>query len=257
MAEEMILSALREASDFLCRRSERDTAILEYKGAIRDVVTAADQHISDLFKRHVPSGFAFISEEDCADLNLRNSVLIDPLDGTFNYVTGSPDYCVIASLIENGKIVASGIVAPASSSIIYLNSKTGQIVEELNNRITTPIRGPIYYAYSPETDDQFEIQRAKVLKLIDDEGVGFVRYGSAGIGLLRCVEGYLEGFVGQNIRIWDALPLLEILKVKGFHTQFKRTGFLCNIIIHKNRNLVLKMSKLLGSNLKIYKGGIE
>lgn len=257
MANETLLSSLREAGEYLGRRSQVDSEMFSYKGAARDVVSAADRYISDLFKKIVPSGFSFVSEEDFADLNLHNCVLIDPLDGTFNYLTGSPDYCVMASLIEGGRITEAGIIAPATGSICYLNSKSGLIVEELDSQTTVGAGAPIYYAYSPELSPQFEAQRSKVLKLIDDEGVGFVRYGSAGIGLLRCIEGYLEGFIGHNVRIWDVFPLMQILFLRGFRLTLERRGYLCDIIIHKDDRFLSKMSKILGSGLKPYAGAIE
>lgn len=94
-----------------------------------DPVTEADLAIDDALKRILPSeGEGWLSEEtaDTTDrLNRSRVWVVDPLDGTKEFVSGIPEWCVSVGLIEDHRPVAGGICIPSREMVIIGAVETG------------------------------------------------------------------------------------------------------------------------------------
>jgi len=90
---------------------------VEYKEG-DDPVTATDRGIDALLRRSLPrAGEGWLSEESADDLVRLASArvwVVDPLDGTREFVAGIPEWCVSVGLVEDGEAVAGGILNPAT-----------------------------------------------------------------------------------------------------------------------------------------------
>jgi myo-inositol-1(or 4)-monophosphatase len=115
-----IASALDQARAILdgFRRKTLDV-VLKAGG---DPVTEADRAIDAVLARTLPRpGDGWLSEEtadDPARLHARRVWIVDPLDGTREFVQGLPEFCVSIALVEDGVPVAGGIVNPATGETI-------------------------------------------------------------------------------------------------------------------------------------------
>ncbi len=92
-----------------------------FKSGGRGPVTEAD-YASDRALKEVllQVGEGWLSEESVDDLNrLSKSRLwvVDPLDGTLEFVAGIPEWCISVALVENGRAIAGGICNPATSEV--------------------------------------------------------------------------------------------------------------------------------------------
>lgn len=73
-------------------------------------------------------GEGWLSEEtvdDLARLDKKRVWVVDPLDGTLEFVSGIPEWCVSVALIEDGRAVAGGISNPVTKEIILGSLETG------------------------------------------------------------------------------------------------------------------------------------
>jgi myo-inositol-1(or 4)-monophosphatase len=109
-------SALDEAVAALDRFKPGNIAADDKGGG--DPVTAADRTVDSLLKRILPrDDDGWLSEETADDLRRldRKYVwIVDPLDGTREFVAGIPEWCVSIGFIEDGYPVAGGICNPAT-----------------------------------------------------------------------------------------------------------------------------------------------
>jgi len=89
----------------------------EYKAG-HDPVTAADKAVDVVLRQNLlREGEGWLSEESVDDfsrLDKRHVWVVDPLDGTREFVEGLPEFCVSIGFIEDGKPVAGGIYNPAT-----------------------------------------------------------------------------------------------------------------------------------------------
>jgi myo-inositol-1(or 4)-monophosphatase len=94
-------------------------------------VTDAEREVNELlFGMLVQDGEGWLSEESAdSEERLRCSRiwLVDPLDGTKEYVTQIPEWCISIALMEEGQLVAGGIYNPLTDELFYGSRETGVI----------------------------------------------------------------------------------------------------------------------------------
>lgn len=112
--------ALRRAGALLAEMAGRDLAVEEK--APGHPVTEADRRADDLLRAMLPrDGEGWLSEETADDalrLDRRRVWVVDPLDGTKEFVAGVPEWCVSVALVEDGRAVAGGIFNPVLDDLV-------------------------------------------------------------------------------------------------------------------------------------------
>jgi myo-inositol-1(or 4)-monophosphatase len=124
---ERIHSAL-EASRKVFARFTPGAIEAEYKVG-HDPVTEADRALDAVLRKELlRSGEGWLSEESVDDpIRLQHSRVwvVDPLDGTREFVQGIPEFCVSIGFVENGRPVAGGICNPATNEIFLGSIESG------------------------------------------------------------------------------------------------------------------------------------
>lgn len=96
-----------------------------------DPVTEADLAVDGLLRRLLPrAGEGWLSEETADDahrLSCTRVWVVDPLDGTREFVDGVPEWCVSVGLLEDGRPVAGGVHNPATGELIVGSLETGLV----------------------------------------------------------------------------------------------------------------------------------
>ncbi len=100
----------------------------EYKSG-HDPVTEADRAVDEVLKKNLlRDDEGWLSEETVDDftrLDKQRVWVVDPLDGTREFVQGIPEFCVSIAMVENGIPVAGGICNPATNELILGSRETG------------------------------------------------------------------------------------------------------------------------------------
>jgi myo-inositol-1(or 4)-monophosphatase len=124
---ERIQSAL-EASRKVFARFTPGAIEAEYKVG-HDPVTEADRALDAVLRKELlRSGEGWLSEESVDDpIRLQHSRVwvVDPLDGTREFVKGIPEFCVSIGFVENGRPVAGGICNPATNEVFLGSIESG------------------------------------------------------------------------------------------------------------------------------------
>jgi len=96
-----------------------------------DPVTEADRAVDAVLKKNLlRENEGWLSEEtvdDLSRLEKRRVWVVDPLDGTREFVQGIPEFCVSIAMVEDGIPVAGGICNPATDELILGSRETGVI----------------------------------------------------------------------------------------------------------------------------------
>ncbi|MDR9451345.1 MAG: 3'(2'),5'-bisphosphate nucleotidase CysQ [Acidimicrobiia bacterium] len=87
-----------------------------------DPLTGADLAVNDVLRSILPQpGEGWLSEEtadDPARLDCRRVWVVDPIDGTREFIQGIPEWCISVGLVEDGQAVAGGILNPTTDQLI-------------------------------------------------------------------------------------------------------------------------------------------
>jgi fructose-1,6-bisphosphatase/inositol monophosphatase family enzyme len=187
---------------------------------VRDVVTELDVRLHDVSASYTLSQLTdcrLLSEEGVDDGVKMNDILsgkwliVDPLDGSNNYALDLPGYGYMAAYVDAGLVEASCIVLPEYDQYIVYEKGDILFSQPLGNIDQLP-NAPVYYAYPPQQDQSAFETRLKLQKFIDSSSSGIYRYGSACIGLYNLILGKHLAFIGHQIRVWDAIAFLPILR---------------------------------------------
>jgi myo-inositol-1(or 4)-monophosphatase len=122
------IHAALEAARAVLNRFTPGAIETEYKVG-HDPVTEADRAVDDILRKTLlRAGEGWLSEETVDDftrLDKQRVWVVDPLDGTREFVQGIPEFCVSIAMVENGIPVAGGICNPATGELILGSRDTG------------------------------------------------------------------------------------------------------------------------------------
>lgn len=124
---ERIRSGIEEAKQVFARFTPGDIQA-QYKSG-RDPVTEADTQLDAALHKHLlRPGEGWLSEESADDLSrlkFEYAWIVDPLDGTREFVEGIPEFCVSIAFVVNGKPFAAGICNPATDEVFLGSVQSG------------------------------------------------------------------------------------------------------------------------------------
>ena len=218
---ERTIEISKEAGAFI--RKERqifDIAKVEQKG-INDLVSyvdkQAEQLIVDALAKLLPQA-GFITEEGTSTIiGERYNWIIDPLDGTTNFIHGLPFYSVSIGLQENEEIILGVVYEVSNSECFYAIRDGGAFCNET----------PIHVSLAPDLSSSLIATGfpydglgqtdafLDVLKSLIGSSHGFRRLGSAALDLCYVACGRVDGYFQHNLKPYDVAGGLIIVKEAG------------------------------------------
>jgi fructose-1,6-bisphosphatase/inositol monophosphatase family enzyme len=114
--------------------------------------------------------------------------------------------------------------------------------------IPVPRNAPVYYAYPPTQDSAAFTARNELQKLIDAKSSGIYRYGSACIGLYNLVQGKHFAFIGHQIRVWDAIAFLPILRAYNINVRYSLNGMSITLVASRNQEFLKQSAEIFQQN---------
>lgn len=192
---------------------------VENKGHL-DLVTAADKEVEAFLVASLRAAFpddGVLGEEggDIAGTSGRIWV-IDPIDGTFNFVRGGQNWAISIGLFEDRRPTFGAIYAPVRDLML----SGGQSVPTLlNGRLVPELppldmsRAAISFSMHPTVATK---DRLEVMRFISDElRISFRSCGSATLSLIEVAMGETDGYLSLGDSTWDVMAGLPILANLG------------------------------------------
>ena len=200
---------------------------VEFKGE-SDLVSYVDKEsekriIAGLEK--IIPGAGFITEEETTEQGQKEYTwIIDPLDGTTNFVHGIPNYCVSIGLMHEGKIVAGVVYEVANDECFhawkdggaFLNKERIHVSQATKFSDTVLATGFPYYEF--ERLDEY----LKILHQLMESTQGLRRMGSAAADMAYVACGRYGGYFEYNLNSYDiAAGVILVQEAGGIVTDFK------------------------------------
>jgi len=200
----------------------------EYKAG-HDPVTEADRAVNAVLHRELlREGEGWLSEESVDDfsrLDQDRVWIVDPLDGTREFVAGIPEFCVSIALAEQGRPVAGGICNPATGEM-FLGSLSSGVTyngETAHSSSRVGLDGAVILA------SRSEVKRGE-WKLFEKASFSVRPMGSVAYKLALVSAGLADAtFTLTPKHEWDVAAGAALVEsAGGFATTLKDTSLCCN-----------------------------
>tara|TARA_B100001057_G_scaffold418375_1_gene437564 strand:- start:942 stop:1682 length:741 start_codon:yes stop_codon:yes gene_type:complete len=217
----LMIKASEKASKVLIRDFGEIENLQVSKKGPRDFVTNSDLKVEKIIIEELKKGrpnYSFITEENGTENNhdLDNTWIIDPIDGTINFLHGIPHFAISIALKKRDEIVSGLIFDPIKNEMFFAEKNNGAFFN--NQRIRTSKKIDIndcLFATGGKNSHDFNLPSRKS--------------GCAALDLAYVASGRFDGCFQNNLNLWDIAAGIILIKEAG--------GVINKIDLSKTHNL--------------------
>ena len=191
----IMIKAAEKASKSIIRYFGEIEKLQVSKKGPRDFVTKTDKHVEKILIEELSKtkkNYSFLTEETgfIKNKDKENIWIIDPIDGTINFLHGIPHFAISIALMSNDELVSGLIFDPIKDEMFFAEKDKGAFLNNKRLRVSN----------KNLTND--------FLFSSNNEGVKFSNLnmrcsGSAALDLAYVASGRLDGYFQNKINIWD------------------------------------------------------
>jgi myo-inositol-1(or 4)-monophosphatase len=205
------IKAARAAGAIINRASmDLDLLRINTKGPndfVSEVDQAAEQAIIETLLQAYP-GHGILAEESGREHGARDSEyvwIIDPLDGTTNFIHGFPVYAVSIALAHRGVVQQAVVYDPSRNDLFYATKGRGAYLNDRRLRVSKRTRmqdALIGTGFPFRRGDNFK-RYLKIFEEVMQQCAGLRRPGAAALDLCYVAAGYYDAFFETGLNPWD------------------------------------------------------
>jgi len=228
---EQTLKTVRDTGHFILEENQKlSSGDIEYKGK-NDLVSYVDKEAEKKLVKglsEILPEAGFITEEGTANVGKadRYNWVIDPVDGTTNYVHNLPFYSISVGLMEEKEVILGAIYEPNRDEMFYA-TRNGQAYlndQEIKVSSVATLEESLLATGFPYSKFQEMSAYIDVVQDLMQQTHGLRRMGSAALDLAYVACGRFEGFFEYNLKPWDvAAGALIVQQAGGSVTTFTGT----------------------------------
>jgi myo-inositol-1(or 4)-monophosphatase len=221
-----LLTVMTEVATKAGRSLNRDFRDVEHLQVSRkgpaDFVSVADNKaeaiIYDRLTQARP-GYGFLMEERgiVEGTDKSHRWIVDPLDGTLNFLHGMPHFAVSIALEREGELVAGVIYNPATDEMFHAEKGRGAWLSDRRLRVAgrKHLDEAVMATGMPFIGKKGHAQFLKELHQVMPHCAGIRRMGSAALDLAWVAAGRFDGFWERNLKPWDIAAGIVLVREAG------------------------------------------
>jgi|tagenome__1003787_1003787.scaffolds.fasta_scaffold20949662_2 myo-inositol-1(or 4)-monophosphatase len=226
MLRSALLNVMMKAAQKASRALKRDFGEVEQlqvsvKGPA-NFVTAADRRAEETLRQELERarpGYSFLGEEGGLQEGSDRSHcwIVDPLDGTLNFVHGVPHFAISIALEREGTIVAGVIYNPVSDELFTAERGKGAFLNDRRIRVTGRTRlaqAVIACALPHPSRGDVGLARNEH-NAVQDKIAGLRRFGAAALDLAWVAAGRFDAYWERGLSPWDVAAGIVIVREAG------------------------------------------
>ena len=217
LAQEVIQEAGQLALTF---HADLSSLTIRHKGP-QDLVSEADQQVEEHIRQRIVAAFpedGFVGEETGSADGREAVWIVDPIDGTQDFLLGFPTWCVSIALVTGEQMQFGLITSPTTGDTDSARSGAGA---HLNGRpihaatASSLSQGVTGVGYSQHTSTA---DLTTIMTRLAEGGGNFRCVGSGALMIVWVATGQCLGYVETHINAWDCMAALCIVKEAGGRT---------------------------------------
>ncbi len=247
------------AAEKASRTLKRDFGEIEHLQVSRkgtnDFVTTADHRTEKILQVELTKArpdFSFLMEEsgETAGADADHRWIIDPIDGTTNFIHSIPYFAISIALQERGDLVAALVYNPVLDDMFLAEKGQGATLNNRRLRVSAreTLSDCVLATGIPHLGRGDHEPYMDQLKEVMGATAGVRRFGSASLDLAFVAAGRVDGFWESGLEIWDvAAGILLVREAGGFVTEIsgKGDGLESSSILAANTRIHAPLSRLL------------
>jgi myo-inositol-1(or 4)-monophosphatase len=251
----VMISAARKAGRSLIRDfGEVEHLQVSIKGPA-NFVSAADHKAEDIIFRELSKarpGYGFLMEErgEVAGADKTHRWIVDPLDGTTNFLHSNPMFAISIGLEREGQLIAGVIYNPASDELFTAEKGKGAYMNDRRLRVAArkSLADCLVTTGIPHRGRDNHPRFLKEMSVLMQEVAGIRRSGSAALDLAFVAAGRFDAYWERNLKPWDLAAGIVIMREAGGTVsdlaggdKFRESGDIlaANMTLHKAFGAIL------------------
>ena len=249
----VMVKACRKASKTIIRDfGEIENLQVSLKGP-GDFVTNCDKKVEKILIEELQKArpkYSILSEE-IGKINNDESFkwIIDPIDGTANFLHGIPHFAISVGLEHNKEIICGIVYDPIKDEMFTAEKGNGSYINNKRMRVSSrsKLKDCIVFTGGPKRDaENRELALKEYNKFSLNISIPIRKLGSAALDMAYVAAGRSDGFWQRNLNYWDiAAGIILVKEAGGFVTDFE------------GKNAYLQNKTILAANSKINQEMIE
>jgi myo-inositol-1(or 4)-monophosphatase len=252
-------AALKAARGLLRDFGEVEQLQVSMKGPA-DFVSAADLRAERVIKQELSRarpGYGFLMEESGAERGSddRNRWLVDPLDGTTNFLHGIPHFCISIALERDGEMVAGIVYEPTRDELFWAEKGMGAFVNDRRLRVSARrnLAEAVIGTGIPFRERGDHAVYLATMRAVMGVTAGVRRMGAAALDLAYVAAGRYDGFWEFGLAPWDIAAGLLLIRESGGAVAELRGGadiLATGNVLAANNNLAQPLGTLIRDALR-------
>jgi myo-inositol-1(or 4)-monophosphatase len=218
----VMISAARKAGRSLIRDfGEVENLQVSIKGPA-NFVSVADHKAEDIIFKELSKarvGYGFLMEErgEVIGADKTHRWIVDPLDGTTNFLHSNPMFAVSIGLEREAQLVAGVIYNPATDELFTAEKGKGAFMNDRRLRVAArkSLANALVTTGIPHRGREGHPRFLKELEILMQEVAGVRRTGSAALDLAFVAAGRFDAYWEHNLRAWDVAAGIVIVREAG------------------------------------------
>jgi myo-inositol-1(or 4)-monophosphatase len=249
------VTVMMDAARAAGRRLLRDFGEVENLQVSRkgpsDFVSAADQKAEEIIRKSLEKtrpGYGFVLEEggEVKGSDKTHRFIIDPLDGTLNFLHGIPHFGISIALERDGKLRAGVVFDPMRNEMFWAEEGQGAWLE--NKRLRVASRKKLSEAVVTTGIPQLGVDGAEKfieeLTAVRAEVAAVRRFGSAALDLAWVAAGRFDGFWERGLSVWDiAAGFVLVQEAGGMIIGLGKADAIKGSFVASNTSLAQKLAE--------------
>jgi myo-inositol-1(or 4)-monophosphatase len=220
----VMIAAARLAGRSLARDFGEVENLQVSKKGPADYVSNADHRAEDIIYGHLSKarpGYGFVMEERgiVEGTDKSNRFIVDPLDGTLNFLHGQPHYSVSIALERDGVLLSGVVFDVAKNEIFWAETGRGAWLEQRKLRVATRkhLQDAVIATGTPWAGkaEASHVRFAREIASLTPVCAGIRRYGSAALDLAWVAAGRFDGFWERGLKSWDIAAGIVLVREAG------------------------------------------
>ena len=213
-----------------------------------DFVTASDKRVEKIIINELEkSEYSILSEEigDIEGKNKNKRWIIDPIDGTFNFLNGLPHFAISIAYEENGEIISGLVFDPIKNEMFVAQKGVGAYLNNSRIRVSNKadLKKGCLVTGGPKSASKFKEAILEEYKKISLKTNAHIRKsGSAALDIAYVAAGRYDGYWQRELNYWDIAAGIILIKESG--------GFIDTV---KEDDFRGKKIDIIATNSKIHK----